>query len=110
MWETFVFPDPIRGSSFTCVVQIVASEGASHGSLVGYSCSVQIENRELPPGKFTVYDAFVLSTDPVVLQITDKTRIVRIPAPCHEGMPGVKECCAGMGGIGIAARFLGAPG
>ena len=109
MWVQSVFPEPKQGSMFTAVIEVTMSGDDSQGSLVGYSRSVIVKNRELPLGRHTIYHASVTSCDPLVLEVIASTKIVVIPEPLPEGLPGTKECCAGMGGIGRASMFLGSP-
>ena len=60
----------------------------------------------LPMGKFTIYEAVVLETDPCILCIDSQTMIVP-HAPKVGFHWEIKEICAGMGGIGLGSRSFG---
>ena len=98
---------PSTGAWFTAVVEIDRCDSGSRGSLIGYSMQVSVMNHELSPGKHTIYHAMVKSVEPLVLEVVEATKIVKIPNSPEGDLPGVKKCCAGMGGIGRAAQFLG---
>ena len=61
-----------------------------------------------PPqeGSFTLYDAILQEVEPFILSLGGRTRLIPYLGPYLN--QGVKEVCAGMGGIGIGAVITGA--
>ena len=96
------------GERFSGVFQFERSLGDDlmEVSLVG--ANLQILIPWLPcQGRFTIYDAVILETEPLFLSLDDQS--IYVP---HEGCSDsfqVKEVCAGIGGLGIGATLMGIP-
>ena len=61
---------------------------------------------EIPQGKFTIYDALVLESEPIILGIDSNSLVVPYSTPGGDQLL-MKELCAGMGGIGLGLLPLG---
>ena len=93
---------------FTCALQVLSTGNErSQVRILGYGVVAEI-NRELVVNEVhTIYEAMVVGLEPLCLNVTDQTQIVKID-PIEDPMDfRVKELCAGMGGIGIGLSFLG---
>lgn len=60
---------------------------------------------EVPDGCFTIYDAVVEDTEPVLLVLDFKSIVVPFD-PDRDFQLNIKEICAGMGGIGLGVSFM----
>ena len=60
---------------------------------------------EVPDGCFTIYDAVVEDTEPVLLVLDSKSIVVPFN-PDRDFQLNIKEICAGMGGIGLGVSFM----
>ena len=80
----------------------------AHGRCLRGLCEVHVLDWELGSGRFTIYDARVISVKEVrVIRIVAETVIIERPPPGDSPLSNFIELFAGFGGLGIAARFLG---
>ena len=108
-WERFVFPTPVAGGTFSGVLEIDEMGSDFPGKLLGYDRLAFVETHQLKPGRYTIYFASVVKTEPLVFSFTQETKVIEIKPLETAGTLKVKELCAGMGGIGVSSAFLGHP-
>ena len=96
-------------SPFSCAFQVCSTKDeCSHVDVLGYGVVAKI-TQPLPDGvRFTIYGAFVNALEPLTLSVVENTHLVKVDPLMHPMDFGIKELCAGMGGIGIGLSFLGA--
>ena len=107
--ETFLCPSCEVGSSYTAVLAVTTHcDGMSMGTNQFDQRSVWICNVELPLGTISVYDFVVVEVDDhIFLRCGEGSHWQRSGTELSGLSDAVLELCAGVGGMGVGASFLG---
>ena len=99
------------GTTVDVVVQVHCfGEDMSLATLVPSGCSCQIRGSLSAvngPGRFTLFQAVVSSTDPLLLQIGSPTVVRAHLLPSASSILSLVEVCAGLGGSSVGLEFAG---
>ena len=104
-----VFGSHAGDALFTGVIQITSfCDGLSMGHRIPHGTPVIINQPALPLGRITLYDYQIAETEGI-LMLTSMASSWHCgaPVPASGLMSTVLELCAGFGGMGIGASFLG---